>query len=230
MNPKMHVRAVAFDVDGTLYPAFSLYLRCVTLFLAHPRLVPAFSSVRRQLRDLQRETRFNSTARESLHRLQASLLAARLGVSEGRARKLMESIFYQEIPRRFATIRPYPGVVSTLENLRARGFALAALSDLPPEEKLSALDLADFFPRILCAEDTGALKPHPRVFAALSGALGVPAHEILYVGNNISYDTGGSKAAGMHTALRGRAQSSADFSFTRWEDFEMWTRANLEFP
>jgi len=225
----MRVRAIAFDVDGTLYPASSLNLRCVDLFFAHPRFVTAFSSVRRQLRALQRDARFAPHDSESLHQLQAALLAERLGTTtEERARDLMERIFYQEIPRRFATISPYPGVAAALSSLRARGFSLAALSDLPPEEKLRALGLSGFFPRILCAEDTGALKPHPRVFEALTNALGIAPEEILYVGNNVNYDIGGSKAAGMGAALRGRNAPAADFRFARWDDFAAWARDRLE--
>lgn len=224
----MRVRAIAFDLDGTLYPALSLNRRCVDLFLAHPRVILAFSSVRRQLRRLQQRDGFAPTDSDSLHALQAALLAARLGVPEARARDAMERIFYEEIPRRFATIPPYPGVAAALETLRSRGFALAALSDLPPEEKLRALGLSAFFPRILCAEDTGALKPHPRVFETLSRALGASPGEILYVGNNTRYDIGGAKAAGMRAALRGKRPSAADFSFARWDDFSSWARDKLE--
>ncbi len=224
----MRVRAIAFDVDGTLYPASSLNIRCVDIFFMHPRLVPAFSSVRRQLRVLQQENDFAPTDRASLHQLQAKLLAARLGAPEELAYSLMERIFYEEIPRRFATIEPYAGVVTTLESLRSRGFTLAALSDLPPEEKVRALGLSEFFGPILCAEDTGALKPHRRVFEALSSALDVALDEILYVGNNIRYDIGGAKAAGMHAALRKRYASAADFRFARWDAFAAWSRDHLE--
>ncbi len=224
----MRVRAIAFDVDGTLYPAASLNLRCVDLFWAHPRLIPAFSSMRRQLRALQREARFAPKDSASLHELQAALLAARLDTTETRARDLMERVFYEEIPRRFATISPYPGVIAALEALQTRGFALAALSDLPPSEKLHSLGVAHYFPRIICAEDTGALKPHPRVFRALSEALRAAPGEILYVGNNMRYDIVGSKAAGMRAALRGRHASTADFRFSRWDDFAAWARERLE--
>ncbi len=228
MRDIMRVRAIAFDVDGTLYPSSSLNLRCVDLVFTHPRFVMAFSLVRRQLRALQQDAHFEPHDSASLHQLQATLLAQRLDTTKEHARDLMERIFYQEMPRRFATIAPYPGVTTVLESLRSRGFALAVLSDLPPAEKLRTLGLLEFFPRILCAEDTGALKPHPRVFQALSVALGAAPHEILYVGNNIRYDIGGSKAAGMRAALRGRRISAADFKFGHWHEFAAWARDYLE--
>jgi putative hydrolase of the HAD superfamily len=54
----------------------------------------------------------------------------------------------------------------------------------------------------LCSEAAGALKPASAGFNALAAGLGVPADQILYVGNSYRFDVLGAAAAGMKTALR----------------------------
>lgn len=218
----MHIQAIAFDVDGTLYPAFSLYMRCIDISLRAPGVVLAFSRVRRQLREMQTRPDYALSTKEELHVLQALLLAHRLKIEESAARHLIERIFYNEIPRRFFAIQPYPGLKTLLETCRAQGFRIAALSDLPPDEKIAALGLGKLFDKIICAEDCGRLKPHPHTFLLLSNALGVNPGEILYIGNNIEYDIRGAKEAGMHAALRGGSSTEADFCFKKWNEFGDW--------
>ena len=43
------IDAVAFDIDGTLYPAWAFTVRCIPFFLRHIRFMHAFSAVRRFL-------------------------------------------------------------------------------------------------------------------------------------------------------------------------------------
>ena len=46
----------------------------------------------------------------------------------------------------------------------------------------------------------GAGKPDPRVFAATVDGLGVPAGDILHVGDSVHYDVEGATACGLHAA------------------------------
>lgn len=223
----MRIQAIAFDVDGTLYPAFSLYKRCVDISLRAPRIVLSFSLVRRQLREMQTRSDYAISTKEELHHFQASLLAHRLKIEESTAYSLLERIFYDEIPQRFSSIQPYSGIKTLLETCRARGFLIAAFSDLPPDKKITSLGLGKLFDRIMCAEDCGRLKPHPYTFLSLSNALGIDPREILYIGNNIEYDIRGAKAVGMHTALRGGSSADADFCFKKWDEFSDWIFTNI---
>ena len=43
------IEAVAFDIDGTLYPAWKLMLHAVPFFIRHIRFMKAFGKVRRIL-------------------------------------------------------------------------------------------------------------------------------------------------------------------------------------
>lgn len=222
MQQRARFRAVVFDVDGTLYPASALYLRCIDIFVRHPRVVEGFSFVRKALRTMQMRSDYAPRNAEELHQLQASLLAHHTHIPLDEAHTLIEYTFYAMLPERFASIRPFPGVRNAIETIRSKGFAVAALSDLPPTEKIRALGLSDLLENALCAEDFGVLKPHPRVFAALVEKLGYEPSEILYVGNNPVYDIQGAKNAGLGAARRGRPTALADFSFTKWEKLAEW--------
>lgn len=226
MQQRVRFRAVVFDVDGTLYPASALYLRCIDIFVRHPRLVEGFSVVRKELRTLQMRSDYTPRDAEELHQLQASLLAQRMHIPQDQVRKLMEFFFYAMLPERFASIRPFPGVRNAIETIRSNGIAVAALSDLPPTEKIKALGLSDLLEHALCAEEFGVLKPHPWVFAALIERLGYAPSEILYVGNNPVYDIQGAKNAGMAAARCGRPTALADFSFTKWKNLADWVLTN----
>lgn len=51
------------------------------------------------------------------------------------------------------------------------------------------------------SNELGVAKPHPRMFAAASDLLGIPAGEVLHVGDNPDADVAGARAAGMTAAL-----------------------------
>ena len=47
------IDAVAFDIDGTLYPNSALYRRMIPFFLTNVRFMLAFGEVRREIRRWQ---------------------------------------------------------------------------------------------------------------------------------------------------------------------------------
>ncbi len=217
-----HITAIGFDLDGTLYPAASLYLRSMNLFARNPRFISAFSAVRREIRALQEQPSWAAKNSEALHEIQAFLVSNKLGISPDAARAAMERIIYRELPSRFRRLRPYPGVREAIQSILTEGFRIALLSDLPPKEKLESLGLADLFPIALCAEDAGVLKPHLRAFAALTSALETPPDQTLYIGNSHRYDVEGAHRAGFAAAIRGPAAGKADYVFTSWPHLAQW--------
>ena len=226
MEGRSRLRAVAFDVDGTLYPESSIALRCVDLFFGQPRIFMAFSTVRKEIRFLQAQPNYIPRNMEELHSLQVSLLAKRLKMDESHIEQSIEKIFYHLVPERFSSIHPYRGTRQAIEAIRQNGLIIAALSDLPPQEKLQFLGLHDLFDYKLCAEEWGVLKPHQRAFDGMVKTMHVQPFETLYVGNNIEYDIRGAKKAGLRAALRGRQNSAADLSFSNWEELTQWVLAH----
>ncbi len=205
----MKLRAIAFDIDGTLYPNWQMFLASFpTLFIA-PFTVAAFEKVRREIRTL--------TYDEDFYTLQTRLLARRLRCGEERARRILERKFYGLWEWSYGVIRPYPYLRETMVALRGRGLKLGVLSDFPPQQKLEALGVDDLPDAVVCSERTGYLKPHAIPFLNLARRLEARPEEILYVGNNYAYDVEGARAAGMKTAYIGRYSSrrpAADIYFT----------------
>jgi putative hydrolase of the HAD superfamily len=216
----MRFEAVAFDLDGTLYPNLNLYLTAIPGMLCKARRFLAFNAARRSLRGRGAAlSRASGTPTDgpSFRAAEARLVADNLGIGEAEAAALIARDFYGEVEELFSRVRPYRGLVPALGALAASGLRLALLSDLPPKRKLELMGLSDFFEVALCSEDAGFLKPAAEPFAMLASSLGLPPERILYVGNSGRIDACGAKAAGMSAALVSRRRNpAADLSFYDW--------------
>jgi FMN hydrolase / 5-amino-6-(5-phospho-D-ribitylamino)uracil phosphatase len=95
----------------------------------------------------------------------------------------------------FDDVRP------ALERLRTR-YRLFALSN--GNADLQRCGLGAFFDGHVSAIGAGAAKPDARIFAALRDAAGVPADEILHIGDDPITDVVGARQAGMQTAWLNR--------------------------
>jgi 2-haloalkanoic acid dehalogenase type II len=95
----------------------------------------------------------------------------------------------------FADVRP------ALERLRTR-YRLFALSN--GNADLQRCGLGAFFDGHMSAIAAGAAKPDARIFAALRDMAGVPAEQILHVGDDPITDVVGARQAGMQTAWLNR--------------------------
>lgn len=211
----MRIKAVAFDLDGTLYPNYKFYFHSIPFFLTHPRLVSHFRKIRATIRTIRPIRNFR--------RLQAELLAISLRVSVDTAAELIERDIYGKWEAVFSRVTAFPGVQQLLARLQGRGVKLAVISDLPVERKLKFLKLDGYFDCAFSAEETGYLKPNPEPFLALTERLGLAPNYILYVGNNYKYDILGAKEVGMRSAhLTGKrvADSRADLTFSSYGQLE----------
>jgi len=231
----VRIKAVGFDLDGTLYPAWLMYAVSADIGMLHPRLLGAYGEVRRALRaqDSSETPEMTDPGNEKLtsqafRKRQASMVAKNLGADLDGVAPSIDTLIYSTIEKRFKFIRPYKGVAACLRTLSRSGLRLGLLSDLPPSQKIKLLGFSGIFDSILCSEDSGALKPDPRPFLALAADLGVEPESILYVGNKHEYDIVGAKAVGMKTALIGRGKDAdADFTFQRWDTLTQWILAQI---
>jgi putative hydrolase of the HAD superfamily len=188
----LDIDAVAFDLDGTLYPNRRFYLRLVPFILREHRLLMAMGKARDALRAAAHEGRF--------YDLQARFMAEVLKEDPEVVKEKTERLIYRGWEPLFRHVKLFDGVLDTL----------AAF-------KLAYLGVADGWDAVLCSETTGRLKPDPRPFRALADALGLPCGRILYVGNSVAYDVDGARGVGMKTALVSsyrRKKGSADFVFS----------------
>ncbi len=201
----MAIKAVGFDIDGTLYPNYRLWVRIFPSLLGNLRLLLSMGSARDRLRSERHEGRF--------YAVQAELASRRLNRPAHEVLELLEERFYRGWEPAFSRVRPYTGVREEVLALKAAGLKVGVLSDFPIRGKLERMGLAGIWDAEICSEEVGRLKPAAEPFLALARALGTEPGEMAYVGNSERYDVAGAGAAGMRTILiapRGARSSRAD--------------------
>jgi putative hydrolase of the HAD superfamily len=213
----MKIDAVAFDIDGTLYPSWQMYCLSIPLFLGNLRFFRAFNRVRKELR--------KSPPSGDLHQAQCRLLSPLLGITDKAACDLIKKVAYTEWNRCFSRIRPFAGTADTIRKLRMIHLKTAVLSDFPLADRLERLGLDNLWDVEMSSEDTQYLKPSPKPFLMMAEKLGVSPDRILYVGNNYEYDAVGAAAVGMQTALIGSGlnkKRKVDIVFATYK--ELWDK------
>lgn len=99
----------------------------------------------------------------------------------------------------------YEEALDILE-LLAQRYMLGALTN--GNADIYKTDAAEYFDFAFLAEDIGVSKPHPDMFQAAIKQTGVPAEEIVHVGDDPEHDIRGARDAGMRTVwmnTRGKA-------------------------
>ena len=134
------IRAAAFDIDGTLYPNWQMYIWGFPQILFHPRLVCAYAQTRKEIRKTDMKG-------EKFEDVQARLAAVKLELLPSRAAEKIEKRLYRPWAKQTRIIRPVRGLRPFLEELKTRGVALYALSDFPVGRKLEYLGVGDLFIR-----------------------------------------------------------------------------------
>ena len=213
----MNLKAVLFDVDGTLYPQSFFIRTSLQFFLHHPRLSMAFRNLRRDVRQ------FGGV--EDLHLAQTSLAAGYMRIPAERAQELLERHIYGTYMDMLSKAKPYPKVEPLLADLKNSGLKLGVITDYPTDGKLSALGFDQYWDVAISADTMGHLKPEPDTFLLASENLKISPEQIIYVGNEYKYDIIGAKRAGMkaaHLAQKPVPDSVADLTFSDFDDLRSY--------
>lgn len=226
----MNILAVGFDIDGTLYPSTSLYVRMIPKTIGHFMFLMRYNWLRTQLRDegfLLTHGFARVQCVEDFHRREAETFVRIFGGNLDAVLDTLETTIYQKSEKMFQHIRLFDGTAQLLARLKEANIKTGALSDFPAEKKLEYLSIRQYFDIVMTSEELGRLKPFPDSFLQLADALGTAPANILYVGNSERYDTLGAKRAGMQTALITRfgkkcTQSQADFVFRSYTELERY--------
>jgi len=225
------IDAIAFDIDGTLYPNLALYRRLGSFLLFNTRFLVCFGKVRKEIRIWQ-ETHPGESHRD-FFAWQASLMAPYLDVSCAEAQRLIDEKIYEGWKPIFSRVTPFPHLPETFRAMKESGLKIGLLSDFRPDQKGDIWGLSPQCDVIIGSEESGALKPSPVPFRALAAALGCSCDRILYVGNSVRSDVQGASAVGMKTAciinpiasFLGFTARGADISFASYRQL---TRIVLE--
>lgn len=220
-NPR--VRAILFDVDGTLYRHTHvrqvMIWRLLRAFAGNPRqglrtlsAIRAYRHAQEQLR--RRPPSALTLADQQLHHAAAACHATPEFVA-GCVGRWME----QE-PLDCIAAAARPGLRAFLELAKREGMRLAVCSDYPAHAKLEALGIAELFDVVVCAQDEGvqAFKPEPVMLYAALDRLGATASEALYIGDRDAVDGQAATAAGIRFVRIGGKGPHAYSSFAQIAD------------
>jgi HAD superfamily hydrolase (TIGR01509 family) len=201
--PPHVIRAVAFDLDNTLWDVDPVIVRAEARWLEWlqencPRIPERLSMDELRASRMALAAREPHNAHDFTYLRIASLAqhARECGYDESISEQAFE-IFIAERNQvdLFADVRP------GLRRLSTR-YALASLSN--GNADLGRIGVADLFSVSLNARGIGAAKPDPRCFERLVADLQLTPHEVIYVGDDPLLDVEAGRAAGLLTAWMNR--------------------------
>jgi len=189
-----HIKAIAFDLYGTLFDVHSVATRCDEQFAGRGQEI---SNVWRQkqleytwLRSLMnRYIPFEQVTEEALR---FTLRHLKLELDERACRALSDA---------YLRLQPYPEVPDSLRALRDRGLKLAILSNGSPrsiDAVVGNAGLRHCFDHLLSVDPVRVYKPDSRAYELAEQAFGVGHRDILFVSSN-AWDATGARYFGFPT-------------------------------
>jgi putative hydrolase of the HAD superfamily len=213
MDDKMTLRAIIFDLDGTLR---GNQPRAVDVFYdTAARLgAPDSQAVRQraerwthaywaQSPELERDLKFYEGHEDLFWLNFARRHLVAMGVPAQQAARiapLVSRTMRDEYRPQDTVPADVPG---TLAALRRRGLRLGLVTnrDKPVGEYLNQLGIADYFDLALAGGEVDLWKPDPALFHYAAEKMGVRPDETVYVGDNFYADMVGAQRAGMRAIL-----------------------------
>ncbi len=192
------IRAVVFDLFGTLVPKWSSELAA-----ARNASIADDLGVSAKDFEVAWQTTFSHRECGRLASVPDAIrsMLPQLGIEAGEEQ--LQAAAERSLLLHRSRIVPRVDVEPTLVALRARGLCLGLLSNIsaPGPDVFRALPIAGQFRSLIFSNEVGVEKPEPTIYAKSTTELGVPAESCLFVGDGGSRELTGANRAGMKAVL-----------------------------
>jgi putative hydrolase of the HAD superfamily len=212
----MDIRAVVFDVNGTLVKILTDDgMEQIFRSAAHLLTYQGIELHRHQVRELYFRTLREQQRTSPEEYPEFDAVGIWRSIIDGNATDFTRTLpagkleqlplFLAEMSRGISRRRLglYPHVREVLDVLRER-YPLAVVTDAQSAHtrgELHKVGLLDYFDPIVVSGDHGYRKPDRRLFQLALDGMGVAAENALYVGNDMHRDIFGAREAGMATVM-----------------------------
>jgi 2-haloacid dehalogenase len=195
-----HIKAIAFDLYGTLYDVHSVVDRCDQQFPGRGREISA----------LWRQKQLEYTWLRSLMNRYVTFEQATEDALRFTCRHLgldLDDKTCKALSEAYLRLQPFPEVPGTLSELRRRGLKLAVLSNGSPHSIGAVVGnsgLRAEFDHLLSVDPVRVYKPDDRAYLLAEQAFHVSRSSILFVSSN-AWDATGARYFGFPTCWINRS-------------------------
>ena len=219
-----NVKAIIFDVDGTLYEQSRLRSKMLVDLLAYYALRPWRLQEMRILQRFraEREKRPGASGPD-LENAQYTWCADKGRFPVQKVRQVVDRWMFTH-PNQYLLNCVYPGTHSFFDAIRQQGIKIGIYSDYKAHDKLAAMNLAADIVVSSTDPEIDQLKPAPAGLLHIADALNLSPEECLFIGDRQELDGLCAERAGMPYLIVDKQPFS---SFTFYQHLEQRLHTTL---